>query len=82
MNINFKKLLVPFSNDTKSIDAVQMWEVRWTSRCGSYVVNTRPELECFASEEEARAFSTSLENAFRLVHHTGKETNVYVTKAK
>lgn len=30
--MDFKKIRVPKDNDTKEVDAVQLWEVRWTSR--------------------------------------------------
>jgi len=77
----FKFLKIPVSNDIKEVRAVQMWEVRWISRYGSYHQDIQKELECFTSEEEAKEFATSLRNAFKLVRNTS-EDQVYITKAK
>ena len=74
MILNFKWLTVPFSNATKSVEAVQMWEVRWQSRHGKFHADTRPELECFISLESAEAFAVSLRNAFALLRHTSGTT--------
>lgn len=75
-----KPITVPASNETKTIDAVQLWEVRWTSRHGAFSTDTRPEMEGFPTEAEAEAFATSLRNAFTLVRHTSG-TKVTVRKA-
>lgn len=77
----FKKLTAPKTNETKQIDAVQMWEVRWRSRQGEYSGDTRPELEAFTSEEDAKAFAESLKAAFRLIRSTNG-TRVELQKAK
>jgi hypothetical protein len=83
MKMWFKKQTVPVSNDTKEIDVVQLWEVRWRSRYGEYSSNTKPQVECFISEEDARDFAKALENAFKLIRHTHPaETKVTVTKGK
>lgn len=79
--MQFKWLTVPWSNKTKKIQAVQMWEVRWQSRYGQYYSDTRPELECFPSRQEAEAFANSLENAYRLIRHTSG-VRVELTKSK
>lgn len=76
-----KWLKVPLSNETKEVQAVQMWEVRWHSRYGQYSGDTRPELECFPSQEEAESFAESLRNAFKLIRHSFG-TWVAVQKAK
>ena len=78
--LNFKKLTVPDSNDTKEVDAVQMWEVRWESRHGQYLGETKPELECFTSEKLAKEFADSLRAAFRLIRHTWG-TDIKICKA-
>lgn len=70
----FKKLTVPFTNQTKEVDAVQLWEVRWTSRHGEYSSDVRPEMEGFTSPEEAHEFSDALRNAFKLIRHTSRTT--------
>lgn len=67
----FKKWLrVPKTNETQLIEAVRLWEVRWTSRQDKYAADTRPEMEAFTSSEDAHAFAKSLEQAFRLIRHT------------
>ena len=81
MILNFKWLHVPFSNATKNVQAVQMWEVRWTSRYGEFYGNTRPELECFVSLDEAEAFAQSLRNAFALIRHSSA-TTIWLKKAE
>jgi hypothetical protein len=74
MLLNFKWLRVPVSNATKDVEAVQLWEVRWTSRHGEWQGSTKPELECFTSLEEAEAFAEALRNAFALIRHTSGNT--------
>jgi uncharacterized protein YeaC (DUF1315 family) len=77
----FKFLTVPWTNKTKKVQAVQLWEVRWESRYGEMGSDTRPEMEAFSSEEEARKFKSSLENAFRILRHTSG-TRVTLEKGK
>ena len=72
--LSFKKLTVPADKGTKQVDAVQLWQVRWQSRYGMYSDATRPEVETFVSEEEAKAFALSLRNAFKLIRHTSGDT--------
>ena len=81
--VDWKKLIVPWSNRTKEIDAVQMWEVRWRSRHGDFSHDTRPELECFTSESLAEEFAESLQKAFKLIRHTsGDSVRVYKAKSR
>lgn len=65
-----KKLSAPESNETREIDAVQTWEVRWRSRHGEFSSDTQPEIEVFPSEMDAQAFAKSLANAFDLIRTT------------
>lgn len=83
MNFPFwtKKITVPTSNETKEVDAIQLWEVRWTSRYGSYSRDTQAEMEAFPSQNQAEEFAQALRNAFKLIKHTS-ENNVTVTKGK
>lgn len=81
-NVVLKKLTVPSSNETKQVDAVQLWEVRWRSRNGEYHSDTRPEVETFTSEKEAEAFKKALENAFALTKTTSDGARVTIRKAK
>lgn len=74
----FKKLTIPKTNETKQIDAVQLWEVRWMSRYGEFSSDTRPEVEVFTSEADAIVFAESLRNAYRLIRHTYCSNNIYV----
>jgi hypothetical protein len=77
----FKKKKVPETNETKIINVVQLWEVRWLSRHGEWRDDTKTEVEVFASKEEANAFREALENAFRLIKHTAGD-KVTLEKAK
>jgi len=76
-----KKVKVPISNEIKEINTVQLWEVRWTSRYGDFSSQTRPEIEVFTNELDAREFEIALNNAFVLIRHTSGN-NVSVTKGK
>jgi hypothetical protein len=76
-----KWITVPASNETKQVPAVQLWEVRWTSRYDVYSHSTRPEMEAFPTEAEAQAFATALRNAFELIRHTSG-ARVEVRKAR
>ena len=70
MRLFTKKLAVPASTETREVDVAQTWEVRWMSRHGEYMGSTRPEMEVFLSEGEAREFADALKNAFALIRHT------------
>lgn len=77
----FKKKLVPINEMIPADTCVQLWYVRWTSRDGEFSGDTHEEMEAFTSEEEATAFKVSLENAFKLLKHTGSGTRVTMKKA-
>lgn len=76
-----KKITVPISNETKEVDAIQLWEVRWTSRHGQYNSDVSPEMEAFPSKDEAEEFALALRNAFKLIKHTSGN-QVIVKKGK
>ncbi len=80
MNWFKKKIIVPETNETREEETVQLWSVRWMGRNGSYHADTFPTMEAFTSEEKAKEFATSLENAFRLVRNSSSETRVKVSK--
>jgi hypothetical protein len=65
MKLTFKWLTVPFTNWTREVEAVQLWEVRWESRHGQYNDDTQPEMEAFTTETAAQEFATALRNAFK-----------------
>lgn len=71
MRFWFKTLTVPASNETKEIEAVQLWAVRWSRRYGSFHSDTEDVLEAFTSKDEAETFRNSLVAAFKLIRHTG-----------
>lgn len=66
----WKKITVPASNETKEVDAIQLWEVRWTSRHGEFHNDISQEVEAFPSKDEAEEFALALRNAFKLIKHT------------
>ena len=70
MKLTFKWLTAPFTNQTREVEAVQMWNVRWQSRNGKYSGDVQPELEAFPTEAQAQEFATTLRNAFALLRHT------------
>lgn len=77
-----KQITVPENNRTKVVDAIQLWEVRWTSRNGYYHSDRRPEMEAFPTEEEANFFADALKKAFSLIRNTSSENRVTVTRAR
>jgi len=62
-----KKLQIPVSNETKQIDVIQLWEVRWYGLDHYKFGTPIPCMEAFTSEDEAIQFKTSLEKAFDLL---------------
>jgi hypothetical protein len=78
--MNFKWLTVPKTNETKEVEAVYLYEVRWRSRTGEYGSDTRPEVEGFVTQELADAFATSLRNAYKLLRTTSGTDVSVVTK--
>lgn len=77
-----KTLTVPATNETKEVEAIQLWKVRWQSRDGEFHANTSPEVEAFPTREEADNFADALRNAFKLLRHTGRGTGVSVSKGR
>lgn len=74
----FRKITVPFSNETKEIDVPQTWVVRWQGRVGPYYSDLIPECEVFISEKEALDFRESLEQAMKLLRYSGPGTKVTI----
>jgi hypothetical protein len=75
----FKKLTVPETNNTKEVDAIDLFYVEWTSRHGEMSFDIQPEVEAFTTREAADGFADSLRKAFALVRHTCNH-HVKVTK--
>lgn len=67
------------TNETKTVDAVELWYVEWTSRYDKYCNDTQKEFEAFPSKEDAENFAESLRQAFKLIRHTS-QTRVSVYK--
>jgi hypothetical protein len=70
-----KWLTVPKADgETKQVQSVVLWEVRWQSQrgsgCGPEYPDVRPEIEVFTSEDAARKFKESLVMAFGLIRNT------------
>lgn len=76
-----KPVEVPATNETKTVDGVQVWTVRWLSRYGEFSGNVREEVAAFVNEQEAKDFKESIENAFKLLRHTSG-TTVILTREK
>ena len=76
----FKKITVPESNETKQVDAVQLWEVRWYAQTSidkkdpTYSLRANdPRVEGFTEEQTAREFHQALCNAYDLTGAQGKQ---------
>ena len=83
----FKKLTVPESNTTKQVGVIQLWEVRWTSHKKVYSFDQtlgvkQPEVEVFASEDEANHFKQALEAAYRLTRTNDGIKFITINKSK
>lgn len=77
----WKKIVVPKSNETREVNSVELWVVKWRSRQGE--LYTSFEFEAFPSEYEANQFAESLRKAFELLRHTwGTNITVYKQKDK
>ncbi len=87
MRLWFKKLTVPETNETREVEAVQLWRVEWWSRHGESLGNVpkwcepRPQVECFTSKQQATEFAEALRKAFALLKYTGTGLDVTVLKA-
>lgn len=86
MNFFKKKLIVPTTNETTEIEAVQLWSVRWTtikadSYLNSHTFFAHPSfnMEAFTSKKAADEFAQSLISAFKLTRDTS-EPNIKVEK--
>ena len=69
-----KKVATLADSEDTTIEGVQLWLVRWTSRYDSWHADTQKEVEAFASKETANRFATDLRNAFKLIRHTSRTT--------
>ena len=76
----FKKLKVPVTNETKEVDVLQHWIVRWKARYGDYSGEVKDVCEIFTSEVEAKEFYDSLICAFNLVQNSREIRSVKIDK--
>lgn len=74
-----KGVTVPETNETRQIEAIQLWYVRWTARKGAFNSDAYPVMEAFPSEQLANEFADSLKQAFKLLKHTSEGTKVEVS---
>ncbi len=65
MKLFWKKKQLPVTNDTKEVEVVQLWYVRWNSVKHSVATHWKAEvnMEAFTSEEAAMDFKESLMKA-------------------
>jgi hypothetical protein len=78
--MSFIKKLLRIPAGEATVEAIETYEVRWTSRYGQYSTDVRPEMEIFPSKEGAQAFARAVENAFRIIKYTGLGTDVVMRK--
>ena len=76
--MNFFDLIIR-DKTTKTLKAVELWEVRWDRRTGPWHGNIEEQVRVFTSEEEAKEFKTALKDAYKLLKHTSG-TGVYLHK--
>lgn len=67
--MKLRKLLFR-SKKTVEVDEVQLWYVRWTSRYGGMMRDTKKEVKAFPNYDDALEFKQALEDAFKLIRHT------------
>ncbi len=67
----FKKKRVPETNDKKTIDAVQLWSVRWGLDSFYRRVEANVNAEFFTSKKDAEDLAISLKNAVKLLNFQG-----------
>lgn len=81
-NILTKIIKRPITNQTVEVETIQLWYVRWKSRHSDYMGDAKTIMEAFTSEDDAKFFKESLENAFKLLKYSGSITKVSLEKAK
>ena len=77
MKFNLKNIFVPKTNEVKSVEAIEIWYVRWHGRNGPYSSDIVPCIEAFPIREQAEDFATSLRNAFQLLRISDNTTEKY-----
>lgn len=78
--MSFIKKLLKIPSGETTVEGVELYEVRWTSRYGEYSSSIKPEIEVLMSKEDAEAFAKALLEAFKLIRHSGKGTDVRMNK--
>jgi hypothetical protein len=68
----FRKDVSAPSGEKVTLEGVQLWMVRWTSRYGEYHGNVQSEAAAFTTQEDAEHFAQSLRDAFELIRHTSQ----------
>lgn len=83
-DITLKKIEVPETNNTKEVDVVELWEVRWVSikfhKILSVHLMEKDEMQVFVSEQIANEFKDALLNAHKLLKNSGNALHVTVQK--
>ena len=79
--MNFKWLKIPKSNETKEVQAVELWRVDWYSRYNQYSSGIQKECEFFPNKKDAQDFKIDLDSDFKLIRHTS-HTKVYISNVE
>lgn len=69
--MKFKNIFIRDEKE-RPLKAVELYEVRWTSRYGEYSGQISLEIEVFTNRFEAELFQRALQDAFKLIKHTSK----------
>jgi len=79
----FKKKIDTFQQGMEPVDALETWVVKWISidleypYCGQGSLHRdRTEYQCFADEQIAKNFATTIGNAYKLLHITGYDVSI------
>jgi len=64
-----KKIEVPTTNDTKEVDTVELWYVKWKIPVKCISSWWEDHMEAFTTKEAADEFADSLRSASKLLGH-------------
>ncbi|MHC4574372.1 MAG: hypothetical protein ACYS76_09620 [Planctomycetota bacterium] len=76
-----KPIEIPESNETRTVEAVQLWRVEWLSIQSRWDTDGHREYAAFVSRNQAEEFAESLRAAFKLIRQ-GWATHVVVEEQK
>lgn len=73
----FKKKIIT-SYETQEVDALEVWSVRWESHKGAYSTDVEKYADFFVTEESAKVFANSINDARKLIKYKSGSTAVVI----